>query len=204
MNELYKQKLLSIVSKAKQIHKYPAKTIILSELLRDLFNVDLEEILPGIERGLKNKILGLRGSIDLLYAGVIFEIKVNLEKEIEDAKSQLKKYFQILLEKEPNKKYIGIATDVIKFKAYKPVVFNGKVIGIEKIDEIDLTKSPTADAIIWLDSYIFSTPQIRPSAIDLKFRYGIGSPTYSLVKDEVTQLWEKVKDEKETYLKYEL
>lgn len=204
MEEIYRQKLSSIVSKSKQARTHQAKLLLLNELLRDLFSVNLEELLLGIEKGLKDKVLGVIGRIDLLYAGVVFELKTNLEKEIEDAENELIKYFNLLKEKEPKKKYIGIVTDVVRFIAYKPVILDGKIVNVEKISEINIAESSPAEAILWLDSYIFSQPQIRPSAIDLKYRYGVDSPTYSLVRDELNMLWKEIEKERDMQLKYQL
>jgi hypothetical protein len=192
------------ISRAKQANTHAGKLSVLMEMLRKIFGVKLEDLLPGIEKKIGSEILGIRGRIDLLYSDVVFEIKVDLDKELDDAKKKLQKYFQTLIENNPEGKYIGIATDVIKYKAFIPMVKNGKVEEPKEIASMNLSEIPTADAILWLDSYIFSKPKIRPTASDLKFRFGPGSPTYAIAVDILGSLWDLIKDEEDVKLRYEL
>jgi len=110
-----------LINEARQASSHTAKFTVLTKLLRELFGIELVDLIPGIEKKVGSKIYGFRGKTDLLFGSVIFEVKVNLERELEDAKKELKKYFQALQEIEPERKHIGIATDVINFKAYMPV-----------------------------------------------------------------------------------
>jgi hypothetical protein len=192
------------ISRARQANTHAGKLSVLMEMLRNIFGVELEDLLPGIEKKVGSRILGIRGRIDLLYSDVAFEIKVDLDKELDDAKKKLQKYFQALIENNPKERYIGIATDVIKYKAFIPIVKNGKVEDIKEIASMNLSEIPTADAILWLDSYIFSKPKIRPTASDLKFRFGPGSPTYAIAVDILESLWDFVKEEEDVKLRYEL
>ena len=191
------------IESARRANTHPAKLTVLSELLREIFNVELEDLLPGIEKKIGSKILGVRGSIDLLYSNVIFEIKVDLERELDDAKEKLKKYFQAMLEAHEERP-IGIATDVINYKAFLPVIENGVVSDVKEISSINISRESTESAILWLDSYIFSKPKIRPTANDLKFRFGPKSPTYAITVSSLRSLWDLVKDEGDAKLKYEL
>jgi type I restriction-modification system DNA methylase subunit len=191
------------IESARRASTHPAKLTVLSELLREIFNVELEDLLPGIEKKIGSKILGVRGSIDLLYSNVIFEIKVDLERELDDAKEKLKKYFQAMLEAHEERP-IGIATDVINYRAFLPVIENGVVRDVKEISSINISRESTESAILWLDSYIFSKPKIRPTANDLKFRFGPGSPTYAITVSNLRSLWDLVKDEGDVKLKYEL
>jgi len=176
----------------------------LIDILRDIFKVDLEEIIPGIETKLGSKIWGVRGSVDLLFAYTVFEVKVNLSREIKDAEKKLKKYFQALYERNPNKKYIGIATDIITFRAYKPIIEGFEVIKLKEINSLDISKVSDKEAILWLDSFIFSASKILPNAEDLKIRFGSGSPTYAIAIDELGKLWSEVKASDDVKLKFEL
>ena len=191
------------VSDARRATSHPAKLVVLTNLLKE-FGVELVELLPGIEKKVGSKIYGFRGSEDLLFRSVIFEIKVDLDREIDDAKEKLKKYFQAMIETRPDEKFIGIATDVINFKAYKPVIKNGRVVDISEISSINLSATPPEEAILWLDFYISYEREIRPTADDLRFRFGPGSPTYSLSIDVLKDLWDEVKTDPSIKLKLEL
>lgn len=192
------------IEDAKRANTHPAKLLTLSNMLREVFGVELQDLIPGIEKKLGSKVLGVRGSADLMFSNVVFEIKVDLDKEEDDAKQQLKKYFQALYEKYPEMKFVGIATDCIAFKSYLPVIRNELVEDIHDISLIDLSKASVTEAILWLDSFIFSKPKIRATAEDLKWRFGPYSPTYSLAIDVLKSLWSEVEEEKDVKLKLNL
>jgi len=124
----------------------------------------------------------VRGRVDLLYSDVVFEVKVDLDRELGEAEEKLKKYFQALIEVNPQGKYVGIATDSIRFKAFIPIVENGVVRDVKEISSINLLEATSSEAILWLDSYIFSKPKIKPTATDLKYGFGPASPTYAIAK----------------------
>lgn len=133
------------ITRAKQASTHPAKLLVLSDLLRKLFQVRLEELISGVESKLGIKVLGVRGSADLIFSSVVFEVKVDLKRELDDANAKLIKYLQILQREEPDRKPVGLATDAIKFIAYSPVSDGGKVIGLKKISELNLEKSSLDD-----------------------------------------------------------
>jgi SAM-dependent methyltransferase len=196
--------LARYVDMARKASTHPGKLVVLTKLLDEVFGVALEDLLPGIEKKIGSRILGVRGSVDLLYTSIVFEIKVDLDKELDDAKKQLKKYFQALIEARRWEKPIGIATDTIKYIAFIPIIENGVVKDVMDISSMDISRVPVTDAILWLDSYIFSKLRIRPTANDLKFRFGPGSPTYAIAIETLRSLWDVVKEEEDVKLKYEL
>lgn len=181
-----------------------AKLLVLSSLLGNIFGVKIDELIPGIEKKLGSKILGVRGSADLLFSDVVLEIKLDVEKEMDDARRELIKYLQSLLEDQPSRRHIGVVTDVIRYKAFLPVIKNGKVVDLKEIGSIDMTKVSPADGIFWLDSFLFSKYGIRPTADDLKWRFGPASPTYGVTIDELTSLWSEIKDKEDVKLKMNL
>jgi len=194
----------SYISRAKQANTHVAKQLVLADFLRDVFGVQLEDLIPGIEKKVGSRILGIKGRIDLLYSDVVFEVKVDLERELDNAKEELKKYFQALLEANPKAKLVGIATDLINFKAFMPVVENGVVKSVREISFINVEKEPPTEVILWLDSYIFSKPKIKPTATDLRVRFGSGSPTYAIAIETLKTLWSSVKNEPDVKLKFGL
>ena len=188
------------VAEARQAKSHPVKLFWLSKLLEELFQVKPEELIPGIEAKLESKVWGLRGSADLIFSNVVFEVKVDLDRELDNAKEQLKKYLQVLYEREPRRKSIGIATDCVKFKAYAPVIEGGQVVELKEIGSIDIAESTPLESVLWLDSFIFSAPKIRPSAQDLRWRFGPGSPTHFFVREDLQSLWQEVESEEKPKL----
>ena len=192
------------VAKSRSAHSHPGKLLVLSRLLEKLFGVKLEELIPGIETKLGSKLLGLRGSADLIFSNVVFEIKVDLKRELDDAEKQLLKYFQVLLEREPDRKHIGVATDDIEFIAYTPKSKNGRVIGLSKVGSLNIADALPSESVLWLDSFIFSKRRIIPSAMDLRWRFGPDSPTYSVAVDVLGDLWDRIWNERDVALKLDL
>ncbi|MFN3804955.1 MAG: Eco57I restriction-modification methylase domain-containing protein [Pyrobaculum sp.] len=197
------EKIKKHVERCREAKTHQGKLIVLSELLK-LFGVKLEELIPGIEAKLGSKLWGVRGSADLIFSNVVFEVKTDLKRELEAAKKQLMKYLQALQEREPERRHVGIATDCIEFRAYIPLLEGGRVVDLREIGSINIATAPPAESFLWLDSYIFSQPKITPTAQDLKSRFGPGSPTYAAVIDELRRLWDRVKDEKDVELKLDL
>ena len=145
------EKLITLnkyVDLARQANTHPARLSILSRLLEEVFNVKLEDLLPGIERKIGSRVLGVRGSVDLLYSNVVFEIKVDLERELNDAREELKKYFQAMLEARPGERFVGIATDVINYRAFLPVIEGNVVKDVKEISSINISEVPAEDAIL--------------------------------------------------------
>jgi methylase of polypeptide subunit release factors len=192
------------VKRAKEANTHPAKLLILSDMLKSVFGVQIQDLVPGIEKKLGSRVLGVRGSADLIFSNVIFELKIDLKREEEDAKKQIPKYFQALREKFPGMKYIAIATDCTVFKAYVSVWKDNVISGFEEISSLDISKSTPSESILWLDSFIFSKPKIRPSAEDLKWRFGPASPTYWIAIKTLKDLWDKVRHEPDIKLKLDI
>lgn len=100
-------------------------------------------------------------------------------------------------------KSVGLITDCIKFIQYVPTI-NGEVEGIREISSIDLLEDNPRDIVLWLDSILFSKTQICPDADDLKFRFGLGSPTYTYMLQCMENAWDKVKDSESMNIKLRL
>ena len=192
------------MAKSRSVHTHPGKLLVLSRLLEKLFEVKLEELIPGIETKLGSRLWGLRGSADLIFSNVVFEIKVDLKRELGDAERQLSKYFQALLEREPKRKHIGVATDCISFIAYTPKIKNKQVVGLNKTGSLNISRALPSEGVLWLDSFIFSKPRIVPSAMDLRWRFGPESQTYFVASEILGSLWDKVWNERDVTLKLDL
>lgn len=129
------------VARARQAHMHPAKLTVLLSLLEELFGVRLEELIPGVESKFGSKLWGLRGSADLIFSNVVFEIKVDPKKELDDAIQKLIKYLQVLHERGPGRRSIGIAMDAIEFKAFAPILKCSQVVDLKEIGSINIAVS---------------------------------------------------------------
>ena len=97
-----------------------------------------------------------------------------------------------------------MVTYVVNFVAYMPIIKEGKVARLNRISAINIAEAPAAESVLWLDSFIFSMRKLRPSATDLRWRFGPESPTYFVTIDGLTALWDEIKDEKDAALKLDL
>jgi len=184
---------------------HPAKLLVLGDFLEKVFNVKITELIPGIEKKIGSKVFGVKGSIDLLFSYVIFELKTDFPNEISDAELQLKKYFQSMYELHPKQKFTGIASDLIDFIIYVPVIKNNQVSGVKEIDRIKLADLEPQDAFLWMDKFFFSKhKKIRPTSEDLNFRFGPGSLNHNMVKTELENLWAIISSRSEADLKFRL
>jgi SAM-dependent methyltransferase len=188
---------------AKRHASHVLKQILLSDLLKNLFGIELEDIFLGLEKNVKSTVKGFRGKTDLLYQNIIFEVKIDLDRELEDGKQQLRKYFQALHESDPSLKSVGLITDCIRFIQYVPII-KDEVAGIREISSVDLLEDNSKDVVLWLDSILFSRTQVLPDADDLKFRFGLGSPTYTYMLQSMEDAWDKVKDSESMNIKLRL
>jgi len=196
------EKLGEYVRLARSARTHEAKVEILVRMLHDVFGAGYEDLLSGIET--KVSIKGIRGSIDLLHSGVVFEVKVDLGRELGDAERELQKYFQILLEKRPGERFVGIATDLLRYMAYLPVVDGGRVVGLRELSSLDVSKEPLDDVFLWLDSYVFSNVKVKPTARALERFFGPESRVYGAAKDELARFWERVGEREDVKLRYRL
>lgn len=185
-----------LLQKGIEAESHQAKIIALSNFLDGVFGVDIDDILPGVEKKIGSRILGLSGRIDLLYDNIVFEMKTDFDSERSDAITKLQdKYFPTLLEENPDGKYISLITDLRKFELVRPRLENGDVVDIITIDDLDVNNNSIEEILFWLDSALFSGSVKVPSADELKRKYGPGSPTYELAVDELTELWEEFSEE---------
>src|SRR4051812_27566484 len=84
---------------------------LLIEFLRKTFGIEVDEI----ELELKIKAAEARGRIDAFYKFVIFEVKVDLDRERADAMRELKKYFE---SRPTPSDYVAAVTDGVNFEVY--------------------------------------------------------------------------------------
>lgn len=201
---MIEKKVIEFVASGRTANTHPAKLLVFSKLLDEVFDVRMEDIIPGIEKKIGSKILGVRGSVDLIFSGVIIELKIDLVKERAIAHGELVKYFQSLKEEQPEKKYVAIATDLADFRAFLPKLTNGVVTDIAEIGKINTASYTPTELVIWLDSFMFSARNQPPTADDLKIRFGAGSPTYALAAQALQEMLDIVKRDPEVALKMNL
>ena len=198
------EKVKEFIARGKAANTHAGKLLVLSKFLEEIFAVNVEDLLPGIEKFLGSRVIGVKGRADLVFAGVVLELKLNLTKEWDDVHRELIKYFQCLREGNPDKKYVAIATDLVKFRAFIPKIVDDKVADIAEIGAIDTSTALPSELLVWIDSFMFSRSDLPPTAEDLKIRFGSGSPTHAVALEDLRRMWEVVGNEPEVTLKMKL
>lgn len=106
------------------------------DFIRANFRVQVEEV--DLEHGLS--ALSLRGKIDALYKGIVFEFKVSLDRDRENAKEQVGRYLKA---REGKGFHLGILTDAVKLEAY--TVREGS---LKQTDVLDLARAAPDEAFL--------------------------------------------------------
>lgn len=181
-----------------QIEKHVGKFIAISKFLNNVFDVDLIELALGAEKYLKSKVYGVRGEADLIFGRVVFEIKVNLKKEIEDAEREITKYLTALKDLRKGENFTAIATDGLEFRSYRLIGEELELVSTMNVSEgLEIT-------IGWLDSFLFSKKGLQPTADDLRIKFGLRTPTYSRAFEVLSSLFGKVSEKADVQLKVRL
>ncbi|MEM0318277.1 MAG: hypothetical protein QXO97_09845 [Candidatus Nezhaarchaeales archaeon] len=73
----YKERLDMYLNTARKVRTHHARLIGISELLRDLFKVEIEDLLPGIETKLGSKVMGFKeGRADLVFSSLSSRLRL--------------------------------------------------------------------------------------------------------------------------------
>jgi N-6 DNA Methylase len=141
---------------------------LLIDFLRNTFGIEVDEI----ELEKKIKVAEARGRIDAFYKFVIFEVKIDLDRERNDAVRELKKYFE---SRSTPSDYIAVVTDGLTFeifdydtRAKEPKLFRSFNIDPDRADLVYLE----------LDELLASGGKIPPSSDDIVGRFGLRSTTF--------------------------
>jgi len=168
-------------------------------ILTKVFQVDPADI--DWEIGVKTVHFAKRGRIDAVFGNVLFEFKKDLRTATDVAEKELHKYLQSYHEKNPGVDFIGIASDGVLFKVYKPRFSHtptGDRLAVEKIiptDSLDLAEVKDGlDIFTWFDSYFFWSQKIIPTSFDIKKRFGLKSGTYVKFMEELITLHESLQN----------
>jgi hypothetical protein len=141
---------------------------LLMEFIRKSFGIEIDEI----ELELKIKVAEARGRIDAFYKFVIFEVKIDMEGERDDAIRELTKYFE---SRKSPEDYIAAVTDGIRFELYDYDTRSSEPKEIRRF-EIDVTDP--YGTYLELDEILSAGEKIRPSSDDIVGRFGLETTTF--------------------------
>lgn len=181
----------------ENLNVHGAKLGLLNNFLEKTFGVKIFTLLAKMESPVKSKILGVKGSIDSIIGTLIIELKTSFERELNDAKIQLKKYFQGMKELKPENEYLGLITDGIKFKIYKSLFYSEILEEIIEIDQINLKEEEREyeKVFFWFDKYFFISQKNNADTKQFSLKFGVMSPTYMIIEEKLLKLLDMIWNE---------
>ncbi len=141
---------------------------LLMDFLRMSFGIEVDEI----ELEQKVKAAEARGRIDAFYKFVIFEVKIDLERERPDAIRELKKYFES--RKTPSD-YIAAVTDGLRFEVYD---YDTESKEPKEIRLFEIDPDDPEEVYLQLDELLGAGQKITPTPDDIVGRFGLRSTTF--------------------------
>jgi type I restriction-modification system DNA methylase subunit len=165
---------------------------LLMDFLRKTFGIEVDEI----ELEKKIKVAEARGRIDAFYKYVIFEIKIDLDRERDDAIRELKKYFE---SRSAPSDYIAAVTDGLTFEIFdydapskEPKHFRTFQIDPDRADLVYLE----------LDELLASGSKIPPSSDDIVGRFGLRSTTFLRSLTQLEEAFTSVESDSSVAVKF--
>jgi hypothetical protein len=141
---------------------------LLMEFIRKSFGIEIDEI----ELELKIKVAEARGRIDAFYKFVIFEVKIDLERERDDAVRELTKYFE---SRKSPEEYIAAVTDGLRFEIYD---YDAASHEPKEIRRFEIDVADPYGTYLELDEILAAGEKIRPSSDDIVGRFGLETTTF--------------------------
>lgn len=185
--ESYCEQIRAAVSKGAH---HDQRRHLFVNFLREGFGIAVDEI----ELEHKIKANSVRGRIDAFYRFLIIEFKTDLDRERDDAKRELKKYFE---SQAHSTDYLGLVTDGVSFEVY--VYGSGEV---RQISAFELEPTSPLVAFRHLDQILFTSKHLIPTSPDIVMRFGQCSTVFNASSRLLAELYVSVKDEPSMKVKF--
>ena len=177
----------------------------------------------GIESSLSIEENGkvIRGEADALFGSVIVEFEKKLPAadtakppaKLAEAQDQIRRYAAMLWEKEPahaRTRYIGIATDGVRFHTYTPQLADPLADTVSENDvslvslEVADWKKFSADEIKhWIDRYFLGQEILAPTSGRIVFDFGPRSHAFQTTGNALLALWRRICTQSEFAVVYD-
>lgn len=209
----YLDDIPSINSEAAKSHRFTL-------LLNILFSVQpgfIEEYIQGIEKYLKVKEKDRirRGQADQLSGNLIIEFEKNLKPiaKNKEAEDQLRKYTACVWSQEKSgkrTKFVCLATDGNRFKAYVPIatrdskqLIEPEQIKLNLLEDIDAKKIGWNEFYFFLDRYLLRKEILHPTSEHIVKDFGPNSHAFKVAEVALLREWIGLKDHPDYGVLYE-
>jgi hypothetical protein len=165
---------------------------LLMDFLRKSFGIEVDEV----ELEKKIMVAEARGRIDAFYKYVIFEVKIDLERERNDALSELKKYFE---SRTRPSDYIAVVTDGLHCEIYD---YDSDHKEARQVRPFEINPDDPEDTYLELDELLASGRKIPPTSDDIVGRFGLTSMTFLRSLRELEQAFDSVEHDSSVSVKF--
>ncbi|MBI5013241.1 MAG: N-6 DNA methylase, partial [Methylocystis sp.] len=162
------------------------------ELLVSEFGVELSAL--EFER----RVPEVRGRLDALIGRTVFEAKSDLAREWPDVARKMPDYLADR-EREEGEKFVGLASDGLKWAAFELV--GGT---LEKIKDTQLDPERAEEFLAWLDGVVALKSSLPPDPLTIRAELGRDSLAFRRADAELAELWSRLKTDPAVYLKRQL
>lgn len=181
-----------ITSAIRRNAHHDHRRALLIDFLRRAFGIEIDEV----ELELKVKAAEARGRIDAFYKFVIFELKVDINKERADALRELKKYFE---SRRNPADYVAAVTDGLNFEVYD-YDQSSKQPTLLRPFQIDPEKPESA--YLQLDELLAAGTKVFPTSDDIVGRFGLTSTTFVRANKQLHEAFSAVEHDSSVAVKF--
>ena len=145
------------------------------------------------------------GRIDVLLGNLIIEFESDLDRKLEEAKEQLRKYIAILWSNQKyRRQWLAIASDGINFRVYRPRTsipsedhVTTENVVLEELDRCNLKNMQKKQGeewiYVWLDRYLLYRTLIPPTTKEFVDDFGLLSKAFRFSDGILKSAWNKIK-----------
>jgi type I restriction-modification system DNA methylase subunit len=210
-----KQLLAGYLAEVRELPNESAKTHRFIALVGQAFpgSAIISKLTAGIEKAIRIQLPERvkKGHIDSYFGNAVIEFECSLKATGKVAEQQLREYCAGVWAKEgkPYRPLLAIASDGVVWRTYRPSLPSNLEepprpgdVSLELLRELVVTDSDLFDFYLFLNTLLFRTGQVVPSAEQFRQDFGRESLAYGDAMETLGTAWRRAREEKEPDLAY--
>ena len=173
----------------------------------------ISKLTAGIEKAIRIELPegAKRGRIDSYFGNAVIEFEYSLKSTGSAAEQQLREYCSGVWAKEgkPRRPLLAVASDGLVWRTYRPSLPSNLDeppgpgdVTLEPLRELTVSESSLFDFYLFLNTLLFRSGQVVPSAEQFKQDFGKESLAYGDAIETLAMTWRRTRGEKEPDLAY--